>query len=66
MGFESGDRVATPYGVGTVRFVRYLPGDVPQAYSVALDVKVEASRNPPFPTYEGTVVSADKVTKENV
>ena len=56
---RSGDRVDTPYGAGTVAYVRMAWPEftVVEAVSVVLDEKVGK------PGYVGTIVSPDDVTE---
>lgn len=59
--FRSGDRVITPHGPGSVRFVRMAPPTYskPEAYSVRLD---GAERT--IASYIGTVYRAEEVKAE--
>jgi hypothetical protein len=65
--FKAKDRVKTPYGVGSIIYTRMAAPNYNEvaAYSVCLDSKLNASRLPPFPFYNGTMCSPEEVEVEN-
>ncbi len=64
--FDKGNRVMTNLGPGTVIYKRLKPHtDEAEVYSVCLDHKKAASELPPFPSYTGTIILAENVTKED-
>jgi hypothetical protein len=66
MHFDKGDRVITPYGVGSVLYKRMAGPDYVEvaAYSVYLDHKKAEAEKPPFPFYNGTICKAEEVQPE--
>ncbi len=63
--FDKDARVMTHLGPGTVVYRRMKPPTYSEVevYSVCLDHKKAESEKPPFNTYTGTIVPADKVGK---
>lgn len=66
MEFDKGDRVMTHLGPGSVVYKRMAPPTFSEveAYSVFLDHKKSESEKPPFPSYTGTIIEAEKVKPE--
>lgn len=64
--FNRGQRVSTHLGAGVVLWRRLKAPEFTEAltYGVFLDSEKDKSNKPPYPTYTGTVVEADKVTEE--
>jgi hypothetical protein len=61
--FDSGDKVNTKFGFGTVisRRMASPTYSTVAAYSVSLDDKRRESEQPPFRSYSGTVIPAEDV-----
>jgi hypothetical protein len=61
--FDKDDRVMTTKGAGIVAYRRMRAPEYSEveAYSIALDDKVEATKHPPFPSYTGTILPAEDV-----
>ena len=64
--FDTNDRVMTNKGPGKVAY-RRMSGPLyveVECYSIILDSKVEASKQPPFPQVNGTTFPAEEVREE--